>query len=193
MDDASSQINDQINALLRPKPPDEIQAILDDTARINNLQLVDGDGNNIGTVLPEVRKRLLAWTPFVHNCQNLAGPREFTLVYEPSLRRESFDHYVKYTFDASNPTTYDATLALTNHNQRPPHHPIPFQDPNIAAPTAASTTTAAAATTTAAATAALPSRPVISTAEKKKNEFDRIKRNMDAYEFWNTSRSLKVT
>ena len=179
-DDPSSPINVQINALLRARPPDEFQAILSDATQINNLQLVDGDGNNVGTILPEVTKRLLAWTHFVHDCQNQAGPPRLQVpVYQPSLKREAFDLYVQFTFDKDNPTTYDETLATNNYNNRPPHIPIPFQYHNTATPTTAGITTATAATTTAAATAAPPPRP--STAEKKKLEFDRSKRNMDAY------------
>ena len=112
-DDPRSTATAQVEALLRHHPPEKTREILYDTSQINGLKLTDRHGSDI-PIESSVRTRLLALAPFIHCCQNLAGPPAFAPIHIPSLTRTSFERYIDLEFDEANPTQYDASEAREN-------------------------------------------------------------------------------
>ena len=130
-DNPRSTATAQVEALLRHHPPDKIREILYDESKINGLKLTDRRGSDI-PIEPSVRTRLLALAPFIHHCQNLAGPSAMVSIHIPSLTRTSFERYIDQ-FDEANPTQYDASEARENYRtwMAIGRDSIPFQDPAL--------------------------------------------------------------
>ena len=155
---------------------------------INGLKLTNPDDGSDIPIQASVRTRLLALVPFLHHCQNLAGPEAMVSIHVPSLTRTSFERYID-KFDEANPTQYDASEARENYRtwMAIGRDSIPFQDPALYAQGSNNTTannnnnTAATTAVSTAPIAAPPIRPAITAAAKKKMEFKKTKRNSEGY------------